>query len=108
MPARASRPNRDGIRQATCATSSKPFASAPRKEISHGAVLPPPWRDRRSPDLWGGERRAGLLQPSERNRDFEARTQPRGRHQQLHGMSLLRLHQYTTTGAKVQKGFLAG
>src|SRR5438477_9517174 len=57
---------------------------------------------------WFSRRGADLLRTSRGDRSPESWTQPRNRAEQLHGVSLGRLHLYPAAGPEIQEGFLAG
>src|SRR5258707_13354579 len=92
MPATRSRWSPRGIRPATCATSSKPFASPRREESSHDPSSFPCafvryHRHRRS-GFHVSKRGAGLLHASGGDRGVQAGTESRGGAEQLHGLPL--------------------
>src|SRR5882724_8154004 len=112
MPATRSRASHAGIRPATCATSSKPFASPRREEKSHDRSACS-YLSARSLGARGFKSRcdkcgAPHLHASERNRGLQVGTESRGGAEQLHRVSLRRLRQHSTARAEIQKGFLAG
>src|SRR5580704_8418826 len=112
MTATLSRCRLRGIPPATCATSSKPFASPPAEEIHHEAFCSHRVHrhcggiDRRLRACRRG-RQAGFLPVARRDCGVQARSESRGCAEQLHRLPFGRLHCDPTQGREVQEGLLA-